>query len=91
MVKEDRDGNERSFDVLSLLNGEITEKNTVKVSCSHSRGIGFQDFYMSVNDEGLPFTHYIETDNVYTNLVENKTDNSLPYINPKEAFNDVPF
>ena len=64
--------------------GEITEKNTVKVSCSHSRGIGFQDFYMSVNDEGLPFTHYIENDNVYTNLVENKTDNSLPYINPKD-------
>ena len=33
------------------------EKNTVKISCSHSRGRDFEDFYLTVDEDGLPFTH----------------------------------
>lgn len=82
-----------SIDRITNDAGEIIEKNTVKVSCSHSRGVGFQDFYMSVNNDGLPFTHYIQTDNIFVNLNEIKEKKPLPNMTNKEAFNDndVPF
>jgi len=47
--------------------GEIIEKNTVKLSCSHSRGMGFNDFFMTINEKGLPFTHESQQDNLFNN------------------------
>ncbi len=65
--------------------GEVIEKNTVKISCSHSRGIYFEDFYLTVNDDGLPFTHDNPNDNVFKTIEERQ---DLPKMNPKDAFND---
>tara|TARA_R110000803_G_scaffold61223_1_gene120960 strand:- start:1561 stop:2493 length:933 start_codon:yes stop_codon:yes gene_type:complete len=65
--------------------GNITEKNTVKISCSHSRGIYFEDFYLTINNEGLPFTHDTAEDNVFRTIEEKK---DLPKITPSEAFED---
>ena len=71
------------------------EKNTVKISCSHSRGRDFEPFYMTVNKDGLPFTHTIETDNEFSNRLDNYKEPPLKNIEPSEAFggdNDqVPF
>lgn len=85
-----------SIDAITDDNGVIKEKNTVKVSCSHSRGISFDEFYLSVNDDNLPFTHDVITNNVF--VKPEHRDNTynqkkLPIINPKDAFddNDVPF
>ena len=65
--------------------GNITEKNTVKISCSHSRGIYFEDFYLTINNEGLPFTHDTAEDNVFR-TIEEKQD--LPIMTPEEAFKE---
>ena len=67
------------------------EKNTVKISCSHSRGRDFEDFYMTVNKDGLPFTHTIETDNEFNNKLADYTEPPLKNVDPKDAFKDVPF
>ncbi|HAF27722.1 MAG TPA: hypothetical protein DCG75_01620 [Bacteroidales bacterium] len=48
-------------------NGKLIEKNTVKIRCGYVRGLSFEDFYLSVNDEGLPFTH-----NEYNQLQKNE-------------------
>jgi hypothetical protein len=70
--------------------GNITQRNTVKVRCGYVRGLDFDDFYLTVNKDGLPFTHSIESDNVFQS---NKEEKPLPKIDPKDAFNegDVPF
>jgi hypothetical protein len=71
--------------------GNILEKNTVKVSCSHSRGMPFEDFYLTVNEKGLPFTHTDPSDNVFRTSEEKKT---LPVASLKDAFGDdedIPF
>ena len=34
----------------------VEERNTVKVRCGMSRGKNFNDFYLRVDDDGLPFT-----------------------------------
>ena len=75
-----------SMDRLIDENGE-GEKNTVKISCSHSRGRDFEDFYLTVNKEGLPFTHIDPLRNTFESI---KDDYVLPNIEPKDAF-DVPF
>jgi len=37
--------------------GKIINHNTVKIRCGYVRGMKFEDFYLSINKEGLPFTH----------------------------------
>jgi len=83
-----------SIDAITDENGTLLEKNTVKVSCSHSRGISFDEFYLTVNDDNLPFTHDALTNNVF--VEPEQRDNTyketrLPYVDPKDAFKDVPF
>lgn len=63
--------------------GNITEKNTVKISCSHSRGIYFEDFYLTINEDGLPFTHDDQKDNVFKPVQENTP---IPTASLNEAF-----
>lgn len=46
--------------------GNLTEKNTVKVRCGYVRGKDFEDFYLTVNKKGLPFTHDDPNDNIFT-------------------------
>ena len=75
-----------SIDRITDGEGNITERNTVKLSCSHSRGRDFEDFYLTVNDEGLPFTHSEQMDNIF----KPQTSKELPKIESKDAF-DVPF
>jgi len=77
-----------SIDNITDDNGNITEKNTVKISCSHSRGIYFEDFYLTINDFGLPFTHDIAEDNIFKDIEDSK---ELPKYEPKEVFKTVPF
>tara|TARA_R110000772_G_C13294302_1_gene438298 strand:- start:445 stop:1392 length:948 start_codon:yes stop_codon:yes gene_type:complete len=72
-----------SIDHITDDSGNITEKNTVRISCSHSRGIYFEDFYLTVNEDGLPFTHDDPQDNVFKTIEEKK---ALPFIDPKDAF-----
>lgn len=81
-----------SMDRLIDENGE-GEKNTVKISCSHSRGIGFEDFYLTVNKEGLPFTHTFADKNDYVpNKIELKEEKPTHNASVKEAFgDDIPF
>lgn len=75
-----------SIDNITDDSGNVTEKNTVKISCSHSRGIYFEDFYLTVNEEGLPFTHDIQTDNVFIEEQELKENTELPTPTLNEAF-----
>jgi len=65
--------------------GNITEKNTVRISCSHSRGIYFEDFYLTINEDGLPFTHDEQSDNVFKSYEEDKP---TPTASLDEAFGD---
>ena len=76
--------------------GNILEKNTVKISCSHSRGMPFEDFYLTVNEQGLPFTHTEQRDNVFKNkdeIKEVREKEILPNISAEDAFgeNDIAF
>lgn len=45
--------------------GNLLEKNTVKVRCGYVRGKDFEDFYLTVNENGLPFTHSDQNDNIF--------------------------
>jgi hypothetical protein len=69
--------------------GNLTEKNTVKVRCGYVRGKDFEDFYLTVNQKGLPFTHSDPQDNIY----KLEQDYSVPNGNVKDAFgiDDVEF
>ncbi|WP_456867562.1 hypothetical protein [Galbibacter sp. BG1] len=81
-----------------LLNdqGKIRERNTVKIRCGYSRGLPFEEFYMTINNEGLPFTHSFETDNIFQPLTERKKEiaelreNRTPFIDPDDAFDPPP-
>ena len=64
-------------------NGNLLEKNTVKVRCGYVRGKDFEDFYLTVNDQGLPFTHSDPNDNVFNKPREEKP---LPTMSPEVAF-----
>lgn len=79
-----------SIDRLIDENGE-GEKNTVKLKCSHSRGLDFNNFHLSVNDDALPFTHTIETDNEFDNRFSDYVEKPLENVNPKDAFGTVDF
>lgn len=65
--------------------GNILEKNTVKISCSHSRGMPFEDFYLTVNDNGLPFTHTDADNNIFGKNKEN-SNKSVDGVEPDIAF-----
>ena len=82
-----------SIDNITDDSGNILEKNTVKISCSHSRGMPFEDFYLTVNEQGLPFTHTEPQDNVYKTKEELKDKKPMPTMSPADAFggDDVPF
>lgn len=69
-------------------NGNLLERNTVKVRCGYVRGLDFEDFYLTVNDDGLPFTHTDEKDNIFKRNIEEK---EIPKITPNQAFNGVDF
>jgi|TARA_R110000764_G_C10965860_1_gene378714 hypothetical protein len=76
-----------SIDNITDSNGNITEKNTVKISCSHSRGMPFEDFYLTVNEQGLPFTHTDRGDNVFReNESQKYEEKPLPLVSSSEAF-----
>lgn len=78
------------MDRLTDEQGNLTEKNTVKVRCGYVRGRDFEDFYLTVNKNGLPFTHEDPRDNVF---FEDKS-NVIPNITTNEAFGgeeDIPF
>jgi len=67
------------------------ENNTVRVSCSHSRGVDFKPFYLTVNEEALPFTHEEEQDNIF--VPADYKEKPFKNLTTKEAFtdNEVPF
>tara|TARA_R110000803_G_scaffold51605_1_gene106531 strand:- start:112 stop:1047 length:936 start_codon:yes stop_codon:yes gene_type:complete len=74
-----------SIDNITDDSGNITEKNTVRISCSHSRGIYFEDFYLTINEDGLPFTHDDQDDNVFKSYEDEKPK---PTASLNEAFGD---
>ena len=83
-----------SIDNITDDNGNILEKNTVKISCSHSRGMPFENFYLTVNEQGLPFTHTNQQDNVYITKEGLKDIKPIPTISAKDAFDlddKIPF
>lgn len=75
--------------------GNITEKNTVKVRCGYVRGRDFNDFYLTVNNSGLPFTHTEPDDNIFKEDYEQIKEYTIA--TPEEAFgsdknkDDIPF
>ena len=73
--------------------GNLLEKNTVKVRCGYVRGIDFEDFYLTVNDKGLPFTHTDPRHNVFKTIGEIKEKEIIPIMSVKDAFgdDDIPF
>jgi len=79
-----------SIDLITDDNGNVLEKNTVKISHSHSRGIPFDDFYLTVNDEGLPFTHTELTDNIFQSNTDNFEEEKkpLPMMSLDDAFSN---
>ena len=77
-----------SIDNITDDSGNILEKNTVKISCSHSRGMPFEDFYLTVNEQGLPFTHTDPTDNIFKTIEEKEVEKHLPKATLSEAFGD---
>jgi hypothetical protein len=66
--------------------GNILEKNTVKVSCSHSRGMPFENFYLTVNEQGLPFTHTEADDNTFKDNQFQKDEKPMIKMSPEDAF-----
>ena len=48
-------------------NNKIIEQNTVKIRCGYVRGLPFQEFYLSINDDGLPYTTDDVNGYAYTN------------------------
>lgn len=70
--------------------GNITEKNTVRVRCGYVRGRDFEDFYLTVNKNGLPFTHSNINDNVFKDdfIKENESMKVAP-CSPSDAFGDI--
>lgn len=66
--------------------GNLLEKNTVKVRCGYVRGKDFEDFYLTVNDKGLPFTHTDPTDNIFRDSNFEQEKEHI-FINPNDAFN----
>ena len=73
--------------------GNLLEKNTVKVRCGYVRGIDFEDFYLTVNNKGLPFTHTDPRHNVFKTVGEVKEKEIIPTMSVKDAFgdDDIPF
>ena len=64
--------------------GNLLEKNTVKVRCGYVRGRSFEDFYLTVNNDGLPFTHSDPRDNIFESNFKEKEE--LPTLTTEEAF-----
>ena len=72
-----------------IVNGK-EERNTVKVRCGMSRGKNFNDFYLRVDNDGLPFT-FDDPDNPEHPSAIYK-EKPLPIGNLESAFDDeVPF
>lgn len=73
--------------------GKYIDRNTVKVRCGMSRGKNFEDFYLRVDENGLPFT-FNDPDNPKKPIDEiNEIYNVIPQGNIKDAFDtdEVPF
>lgn len=73
-------------------NGNITNFNTVRVSCGMSRGKMFDPFHLSINSDGLPFTHTDEDDNEFYSRDKTITDEEkkeLPKPTLSEAFEKI--
>jgi len=76
--------------------GKIYNYNTVKVRCGVSRGKMFDDFYLSINSEGLPFTHTEEYDNKFERnsntedtIIDFESVPDLPRPSISEAFPEL--
>ena len=67
------------------------ERNTVKVRCGMSRGKNFNDFYLRVDDDGLPFTFNDPDRPVHPKAIFKETP--IPMGNLSNAFDtdEVPF
>lgn len=69
--------------------GNITNFNTVKVTCGMARGKMFDPFHLSVNSDGLPFTHTDEDDNVFNENKFEQEKKELPKPTLSEAFDKI--
>jgi hypothetical protein len=74
-----------------VVNGK-EERNTVKVRCGMSRGKNFNEFYLRVDNDGLPFT-FNDPDRPEHPKQIFKETKPLPMGNLQNAFDtdDVPF
>ena len=74
-----------------VVNGK-EERNTVKVRCGMSRGKNFNDFYLRVDNDGLPFT-FDDVDNPEHPKQIFEQEKPLPIGNLQTAFDteEVPF
>lgn len=66
-----------NMDWIKDASGQRITTNTVRVSCSHSRGASFEDFYLSVNKELLPITHNNQHDYEEVKIIKN--DDEVPF------------
>lgn len=65
------------IDPITDNNGVITNFNTVRIRCGVSRGKMFEEFFMSVNVEGLPYTHDADV-NAHTQNGKKESKNNKP-------------
>ena len=69
--------------------GNLLEHNTVKVRAGYLRGRDFEEFYLTVNNEGLPFTHSDLRDNVFCyEKATNTVQKEIPKATLSEAFGE---
>lgn len=66
----------------------VEERNTVKVRCGMSRGKNFNDFYLRVDSDGLPFTFNDPDNPEHPKEIFNQSK-PLPMGTPETAFSDT--
>ena len=66
----------------------VEERNTVKVRCGMSRGKNFNDFYLRVDEDGLPFTFNDPDNPEHPKQIFNESK-PLPMGTPQTAFSNT--
>ena len=74
------------MDSLKNDQGAIVDYNSVLVRCGMSRGKNFQEFYLTIDDNGLPFTHSDPEKKEHPSDIYKVTPGDV-----SKAFDDVPF
>ena len=83
------------MDSLTDQSGNVVDNNTVLVRCGMSRGKSFEPFYITIDNNGLPFTHrevnIKEAPSVIYELPKGTTDEAFKQIQDEKFDKECPF